>query len=87
MQPPIPYREERPWGGFVEFTRNKPSSVKIINVSPQQALSLQKHKERDEFWYVLDGKGFVTKGTEQIPAKSGETYWIPRGTNHRIEAT
>ena len=86
MEPPKPYREERPWGGFVEFTRNTPSSVKVITVNPGESLSLQNHAKRDEFWLVLSGTGTITNGTNQIPASAGETHWIPRGINHRLEA-
>jgi len=57
----------------------------MINVKPHEALSLQKHADRDEFWYILSGEGFITKGTERIPAKTGETHWVPRGTPHRME--
>jgi mannose-6-phosphate isomerase len=86
MQPPKPYREERPWGGFIELTRNIPSTVKIINVSPHEALSLQKHEKRDEFWKVLSGSGSVRVGTDRIAAETDKTFWIPRGTLHRMEA-
>lgn len=86
MQPPEPYREERPWGGFVEFTRNIPSTVKIVSVKPGQALSLQTHKKRDEFWCVLGGDGEVTVGDSVSAAKTDDTFFIPRGTKHRLRA-
>jgi mannose-6-phosphate isomerase-like protein (cupin superfamily) len=85
MQPPKPYREKRPWGEFVEFTKNTPSTVKIITVSPGEALSLQKHHQRDEFWRVLSGDGFITIGSERIAAHSGQEYFAPRETDHRME--
>ena len=47
MQSPKPYREQRPWGEFVEFTRNTPSTVKLINVNAGESLSLQSHENRD----------------------------------------
>ncbi|MFA6459074.1 MAG: phosphomannose isomerase type II C-terminal cupin domain [Candidatus Paceibacterota bacterium] len=84
MQPPKPYREERPWGDFIEFTHNEPTTVKIITVKAGEILSLQTHTMRDEFWCILGGSGHVTKGKDVIPAKKGETHWIPRGTEHRI---
>ncbi len=85
MQSPKPYREERPWGEFVEFTKNASSTVKIITVKPGEALSLQRHKNRDEFWRVLSGDGFITIGEDRLPAKAGSEYFAPRGTNHRME--
>lgn len=87
MQSPKPYREQRPWGEFVEFTRNTSSTVKIITVKPGEALSLQKHATRDEFWRVLSGKGEITVGGERTSASAGAEFFIPRGTLHRIEAS
>lgn len=86
MEPPKPYHEGRPWGGFVEFVRNTPSSVKIIEINPREALSLQKHNKRDEFWYILEGQGTLINGEKQLIAKVGDCHWIPRETNHRAIA-
>jgi mannose-6-phosphate isomerase-like protein (cupin superfamily) len=86
MEPPKLYEEKRPWGGFVEFTRNEPSTVKIINVNPHEALSLQKHSKRSEWWYVLSGEGTITDGKDRLKAEAGKTYWIPAQTEHRMEA-
>ena len=86
MQSPKTYRENRPWGEFVEFARNTPSTVKIITVKPNEATSLQRHKLRDEFWYIISGNGFITIGTEKIEAKANCEYFVPREINHRIEA-
>jgi mannose-6-phosphate isomerase-like protein (cupin superfamily) len=85
MQSPKPYREERPWGEFVEFTKDTPSTVKIITVKPGEALSLQRHKERDEFWRVISGNGTIQIGQERIPALPGADFFAPRGTDHRME--
>lgn len=86
MQAPKPYREERPWGEFIEFTRNTPSTVKIITVKAGEAFSLQTHTNRDEFWRIISGDGTVTIGTTSTPIGIGKDYFIPRNTLHRIEA-
>lgn len=86
MQPPKPYRETRPWGEFIEFTRNTPSTVKIITVNAGEAFSLQTHSKRDEFWRVISGNGTVTLSDKTIPVTPGESHFVPRGTKHRIEA-
>ena len=86
MEPPKPIREERPWGEYIEFTRNTPSTVKIITVKPHEALSLQWHHNRDEFWHVISGTGTITKGMETFPAKPGDQFFLPRTANHRVEA-
>jgi len=81
-----PLRDDRPWGNFIEFTKNEPSTVKIITVNPGEAFSLQKHAKRDEFWHVISGDGTVTVGDEKKPGEAGSEFFIPRGTNHRLEA-
>ncbi|MGC9605815.1 MAG: phosphomannose isomerase type II C-terminal cupin domain [Minisyncoccia bacterium] len=85
MQPPKPFHEERPWGEFTEFTRNKPSTVKLITVRPGEALSLQCHSMRDEFWRVISGEGIAEIGKVRMPAQAGGEFFIPRGTYHRLE--
>ncbi len=86
MQPPKPYREARPWGEFIEFVRNTPSTVKIITVNASEAFSLQTHTKRDEFWQIISGSGTISIGVKSVPVVSGENHFIPRGTTHRIEA-
>lgn len=86
MQPQKPYRETRPWGEFVEFTRNTPSTVKIITVNAGEAFSLQTHAHRDEFWRVISGNGVIRTGPTTVPINIGGNHFIPRGTAHRIEA-
>lgn len=84
MQSPKPFQENRPWGNFIEFTRNTQSTVKIITVNPGEALSLQTHQSRDEFWNILSGDGNITIGDQNISAVIGENHFIPRETPHRI---
>ena len=85
MNAPInPYREERPWGDFVEFIKNSPATVKIITVKNGEQLSLQKHKNRDEFWHIIAGTGSVQIGNHAVNVKPGQDYFAPRNTNHRF---
>ncbi|MDP3995834.1 MAG: hypothetical protein Q8P74_01140, partial [bacterium] len=46
----------RPWGGFIKFIDNKPCTVKILFIEKGGSLSLQSHKLREEFWYLISGK-------------------------------
>lgn len=82
-----PFVENRPWGNFVEFTRNTPCTVKIIEVESGQSLSRQTHHLREEFWYVIDGIGKALIGEQEYPLNAGLYYSIPKETEHRIEAT
>jgi mannose-1-phosphate guanylyltransferase/mannose-1-phosphate guanylyltransferase/mannose-6-phosphate isomerase len=86
MQPPTPYRETRPWGEFIKFTENSPGTVKIITVKAGEAFSLQYHKLRDEFWYIISGNGVATVGKDQIEIIPDKEFSVPKETLHRIKA-
>lgn len=64
--------EVRPWGKFEILAENCTSSpfwkLKKITVNPNQALSLQSHKYRTEFWFVNRGSGMIINGMK-------DTYW------------
>ncbi|MDE2212965.1 MAG: phosphomannose isomerase type II C-terminal cupin domain [Patescibacteria group bacterium] len=83
---PFYKKEERPWGFFEQFTLNTPSTVKLLSVRSGEALSLQTHAKRDEFWHVLSGEGVVTIGDSTQKVHAQKEFFIPRGTAHRAEA-
>jgi len=81
---------KRPWGGFIKFIDNKPCTVKILYIKEGESLSLQYHKLREEFWYLISGKVKVTigKGLKLLKKKTlkdGEYTFIPKKFLHRIE--
>lgn len=80
------YCEKKPWGSFEQFCKNKFCTVKVINVNPNEQLSLQYHNNRDEFWRVIKGKAQIVIGEEIIDAKEDDEFRIPRKTQHRIIA-
>ncbi len=82
----IAHSEKRPWGEYREFIKNKPCTVKIITVQPEQSISLQTHNLREEFWHVISGKGIVTIGDKEYSAVSGAEYTVPQTTRHRMKA-
>ncbi|MEO9741382.1 MAG: CBS domain-containing protein [Ekhidna sp.] len=84
MKIPQKYTEERPWGGFVQFCENKLCTVKLINVNPNEELSLQYHRSRNEFWRVVQGKGQVIIGRKKLEANPGDEFSVPAKTKHRI---
>ena len=87
QKPPFqPLHVGRPWGDFVKFVENSPCTVKIITIKSGQALSLQSHKSRDEFWRIISGNGIATVGEEKLKVDPEKEFFVPRGTLHRIEA-
>lgn len=78
--------EKRPWGNFERFTLNEKTTVKIITVKKGEAFSLQYHKNRKEFWYILNGKATATIGNNRKEIKKGDRILIGKNTKHRMEA-
>jgi len=74
----------RPWGLFKQFILNEKSTVKILEVKPKEELSLQSHKQRAEFWYVLEGNPTSVVGNKAKKFKSGESVKIGKSKKHRI---
>ncbi|MDD4202543.1 MAG: phosphomannose isomerase type II C-terminal cupin domain [Candidatus Omnitrophica bacterium] len=78
------YTEKRPWGQFEKFTSGEPTTVKILSVNPHQALSLQYHHKREEFWKVIAGNGNITIDDTVYSAKEGDEFLIKKEQKHRI---
>jgi cytidyltransferase-like protein len=71
----------RPWGNYKVVGKTK-----VISVKPNKRLSLQYHQKRDEFWTVISGSGVITIEGDELFAKTGDEYFIPRGVAHRVAA-
>ncbi len=78
------YVEERPWGKFTQYTHNVSTTVKIIEVNPNQKLSLQFHHHRDELWIPLDEGLTAEVNGQAISMVVGVPVWVPRETKHRV---
>jgi len=79
-------KEVRPWGNFERFTLNEPTTVKIITVQPGEALSLQTHAQREEFWRILKGSGQVTLDEAVHAAQEGDEFFVRLNQAHRVAA-
>lgn len=76
---------KRPWGEFRLFVKNKKCSVKIMEVKPNQELSLQYHKKRKELAYFLT-EGYIQVGMKKRKVKKGEQVIFKKGQAHRVFA-
>ncbi len=87
MKKPIVKRIKKPWGEFILFTKNIPSTVKILKINPRSSLSLQLHEKRDELWVFLDKGAEVQLGNKKIrPNELGQIF-IPRKIKHCISTS
>jgi mannose-6-phosphate isomerase len=77
----------RPWGYYEVLADLPDCKVKRIVVYPGCRLSLQRHKQRDEHWFVLAGDALVTIGRREIPVAKNGSVDIPRSFLHRVNNT
>jgi len=76
---------KKPWGREKHFIKNKKCTVKILEVKPNETLSLQKHKKRTEEWYFLT-EGYVLLGNKKKKVKKATIIKIPKNKLHRLFA-
>ena len=80
---------ERPWGRW-SVLKNYPNvKVKELTVMPGQRLSMQRHKDRSEFWFVAEGTATVStlnvsSDEEYDTAEQFSHTWIRQRQWHRL---
>lgn len=77
---------KKPWGHEEHFALNKKISAKILTIKPKQAISVQYHFKREEFWKILDGNCKVRKGNKNIKAKKGDEFYFKKKEVHSTQA-
>jgi mannose-6-phosphate isomerase len=77
--------DRRPWGTYTVLEEDRNFKVKRIEVLPGKRLSYQKHSERAEHWFVVEGTAKVTLDGAEIIVRAGEAIDIPIGAAHRVE--
>ena len=77
---------ERPWGNFEQFTANQISTVKILEVKPQQRLSLQSHHHREELWIALDDGVIAEINGLKRYLKKGDKIVVQKEAKHRLSS-
>ncbi len=77
--------DHRPWGFYRVLEDAPDHKVKRIVVKPGQRLSLQRHRRRQEHWYVIEGEAIVSRDKEEITVNAGDSIDIPRNAWHRIK--
>jgi mannose-6-phosphate isomerase len=87
-----PERVEKPWGYELIWAVSEHYAGKLLSVNAGHALSLQFHREKDESWYVLEGRAeleFAAAGEKTTSSEvvtPGAAFRIKPGTVHRIRA-
>ena len=85
-------RVDKPWGHELIFAVAESYVGKLLVVRAGESLSLQYHREKDEAWYVLDGRAELELGTEGNDLLASEvigpgaSFRFRPGTVHRLTA-
>ena len=77
--------EERPWGSFQIIARGSGYQIKEINIKPGKKQSLQRHKNRSEYWQIISGVGLVYLEDSKFKLEVNDNIFIPKGDLHRLE--
>lgn len=77
--------DRRPWGTYTVLEEAPNFKVKRIEVLPGKRLSYQKHSQRAEHWFVVEGTAKVTLDGKDITIGAGQAIDIPIGAAHRVE--
>lgn len=81
----------KPWGHELIWAETSGYVGKILHVKRGEALSLQYHREKDETIHLLAGTmrfwaGPLGSEPGEVTLAAGESFRIPPGTVHRMEA-
>ncbi|MGQ0816259.1 MAG: cupin domain-containing protein [Gemmatimonadota bacterium] len=87
----IPNKVQKPWGHELIWAHTNRYIGKILHVEAGHSLSLQYHERKDETIYLLRGQlrffvGIIKDDLREVALREGESYHIPPGTVHRMEA-
>lgn len=78
--------DERPWGSFTVLDDEMfDHKVKRIVVAPGKRLSYQKHAQRAEHWFIVNGHATVILDGVEHEVDPGSSIDIAVGQAHRCE--
>jgi mannose-1-phosphate guanylyltransferase/mannose-6-phosphate isomerase len=75
---------KRPWGSYTVLDIGSRFKVKLVEVNPHKALSLQSHRKRSEHWVVTEGTAKIVKGRKTYFLYENQSTFIPMACIHRI---
>lgn len=83
-------RTVRPWGEYYGWDSGKGWNLKTIYIKPNKRLSLQYHRDREEWWLLVSGEAnAVTEdaaGEHIVPLRKGEVFRVLKGQVHRLSS-
>ena len=77
-------KTERPWGYYRVLHEVSGTKVKELTVLPGQTLSMQRHRDRAEYWHVSEGRCVVEGEEKETRLEEHDSYQINTGEWHRL---
>lgn len=75
----------KPWGFYKSTLLAEHVQSKVVTLFPDEELSLQKHKQREEHWIITKGYAEITLEDSKFLAQTGRYIYIPMGCKHKIK--
>jgi mannose-6-phosphate isomerase-like protein (cupin superfamily) len=66
---------------------SRAQSLAEASVAPGTETSLHRHRASEELYWVIEGRGEMTLGTQVFEIRTGDTICILPGTAHRVRNT
>ena len=60
--------------------------AELVCYEPGQSTVPHLHPRQDEIFYVIEGKGTIVIGEEEVPVSAGSVVYGPLGVRHGIRA-
>ena len=77
-------KTERPWGYYRVLYEIPGTKVKELTILPGKSLSMQRHKHRNEYWHVAEGKCVVELADGTIERTLHQSKFISQEQWHRL---
>jgi mannose-6-phosphate isomerase-like protein (cupin superfamily) len=82
---PLGHKKKKPWGYERPLAEFQGVFLKELFLRKGHTSSLHFHKEKDEFFYIVQGQVRVRLADTTIELKAGDTLRITPGQVHRIQ--
>jgi mannose-6-phosphate isomerase-like protein (cupin superfamily) len=77
-------RTPRTWGYYRVLHEVEGTKVKELTVEPGQTLSMQRHRDRAEYWHISAGRCVVESADSESYLETHDNYLIPTNEWHRL---
>ncbi len=71
---------------MVDLVYTETHSVHLVYMPPGKKIRAHLHRERDEFYVILQGKARIRLGQDEYSVGENYVVYVPRGTVHSVES-